>query len=307
MSVSKLTKKGCILDVSCRFIRLPDELIVTILKKIRDPKTLICCSSVCKRLQCLVSEVDTISLRFSYPGEAGGYLPCWKSHYHVPQSAIPALMKVFANLISLEIRLCLCPSLLLSYYGLARKHAFKFQLKAVDMNDNMHTHVCMAFEVGLLSTDDEGILSPAYLLNIEKVKNPLMLSFFLAILCHRPKSLRSVEILSAGILGVRSKDRCRSEPKVGYRSGGNVFMESEQLDKLRCLIWNTRMNKSWLKNPQNLVCWLKKHDEDEHWLGEKLWLIHKWEGERCDMNRSIVKERDVEELLCAFDEEADEK
>jgi hypothetical protein len=28
-----------------------------------------------------------------------------------------------------------------------------------------------------------------------------------------------------------------------------------------------------------------------------LWLVHKWKGERCNVNKLIVKERDVEELL----------
>ncbi|KAB5572963.1 hypothetical protein DKX38_000157 [Salix brachista] len=48
---------------------------------------------------------------------------------------------------------------------------------------------------------------------------------------------------------------------------------------------------------RNLVYWLKKHEENKHQLGEKLWLVHKWEGERCNVNKLFVKERDVEELL----------
>ena len=53
------------------------------------------------------------------------------------------------------------------------------------------------------------------------------------------------------------------------------------------LISNTRVKESWLK----------KHEENKHQLGEKLWLVHKWEGERCNVNKLFVKERDVEELL----------
>jgi hypothetical protein len=62
-------------------------------------------------------------------------------------------------------------------------------------------------------------------------------------------------------------------------------------------IFNTRVNKSWPKNLQNLAYWLKKHEENKHQLGEKLWLVHKWKGERCNVNKLIVKERNVEELL----------
>ncbi|KAL3609189.1 hypothetical protein D5086_000209 [Populus alba] len=263
MSVSKLTKKDCSLDVSCRFIQLPDELIVSILKKTGDPKTLVCCSAVCKHLQYLVSKVDSVSLRFSYPGTAGDYLPCWRSHHHIPQTAIPGLMKVFANMISLKIELCLCPSLVPLYSGIARTHGFKFQLKAMDMNDEMHTQMCMAFEVGLLSSDGEGMLLPeAEALDILNVKNPLMLSFFLVLLCYRPKLLRSVVILSAGLLGY-GLERYIPRQKELYRSGGNVFMESGQLAKFRTLNSSERLNRSWLENPQNLICWLKKHEENK--------------------------------------------
>jgi hypothetical protein len=216
-------------------------------------------------------------------------------------------MKVFANMISLKIELCLCPSLVPWYSGIARTHGFKFQLKAMDMNDEMHTQVCMAFEVGLLSSDGEGMLLPeSEALDILNVKNPLMLSFFLVILFYRPKSLRSVVILSAGLLGY-GLERYLPKHKEMYRSGGNVFMESGQLAKFRTLNSSTRLNESWLKNPQNLICWLKKHEENNYRLGEKLWLIHKWEGERCNMKQSIVKKTDVDELLRAFDEDVDEK
>ncbi|KAB5565078.1 hypothetical protein DKX38_005132 [Salix brachista] len=304
MSASKLTKKRCILDASDRFIQLPDELIITILKKTGDPKTLIRCCLVCKLLQSLVSKVDAVSLRFSYPGEAGEYLPCWKSHYHIPLSAIPAIMKVFASIKSLKIKLCLCPSLL-NRYIVHRGHAVRYKLKAEDMNDKMHTHLCIAIEVGLLSSDNKGMLyHKRDWFNIERVKNPLMMSFFLVILSHRPETLSSVVILSTGI------ERHSLKHKVRYRTEeGKVFMESEQLTRFFTLISNTKVNKSWLKNPQNLVCWIKKDEQNNHRVREMLWLVHKWEGERCNVKKSIIKERDVQELLGAFDEEVnnDEK
>ena len=173
------------------------------------------------------------------------------------------------------------------------------------MNDEMHTQVCMAFEVGLLSSDDEGMLLPeSEALDILNVKNPLMLSFFLVILSHRPETLSSVVILSTGIErhGLRRKVRYRTEE-------GKVFMESEQMTRFFTLISNTKVNKSWLKNPQNLVCWIKKDEQNNHRVREMLWLVHKWEGERCNVKKSSIKERDVQELLGAFDEDVnnDEK
>lgn len=181
-------------------------MIVTILTRTKDAKTLIRCLSVCKRLQCLVTKVDTVFLRFSYPGEAGQYLPCWKSHYHIPQSTIPALMKVFVNLKALEIKLCLCPSLLPCYYGVSHRRSFKFLLKSVDMNDKMHTHMCTAFDIGsLLSADGEISFPEANMMYIGNVKSSLMLSFFLVILCHRPKTLRSMVILSSESYGSEGK------------------------------------------------------------------------------------------------------
>lgn len=45
---------------------------------------------------------------------------------------------------------------------------------------------------------------------LEKIENSLMLSFFVVILCHQPKTLSRAVILSAGIQGHSS------EGKVGY-------------------------------------------------------------------------------------------
>ncbi|KAJ6307368.1 hypothetical protein OIU76_017207 [Salix suchowensis] len=306
MSVSKLTRKDYISDVPDRFVQLPDELIITILKRTKDAKTLIRCTIVCKRLQCLVTKVDSVVLRFSYPGEAGAYLPCWKSHYHIPQSAFPALMKLFVDLKALEIKLCLCPSLLPCYYGVSRRRNSKFLLKSVDMNDKMHTHMYTAFDIGsLLGADGRISFLESNMLYIGDVKSSLMLSFFLVILCHRPKTLRTVVILGAENYGSGSSGNFRSGSQAQDRSEGNVFMEPEHFARFRELSSKTTVDENWLKDPQNLVCWLENHEENKHQLAEKLWLIHKWEGERCNMNESTVKKSDVEELLRSFDEGMD--
>ncbi|CAK7339364.1 unnamed protein product [Dovyalis caffra] len=98
-----------------KFKKLPDDLILKILSNIQDdPKTLILCSSVCKHWNSLVSKIDTLSLRFLCAREgddgADDSLLCSHSHHHMKYAAFPALMKVFANLTSLEIKLCSFPS-----------------------------------------------------------------------------------------------------------------------------------------------------------------------------------------------------
>lgn len=90
-----------------KFQKLPDELTTKIFSKLEDePKTLIRCTAVCKNWASFVSETVNLSLRFSSLGNEGLSIPCSKLHYHIPQSAIPSIMNVFANLESFEIKLC---------------------------------------------------------------------------------------------------------------------------------------------------------------------------------------------------------
>ncbi|KAJ6714003.1 hypothetical protein OIU85_025610 [Salix viminalis] len=85
-------------------MNLPDELTTKIFSKMEDdPKTLIRCSLVSKKWASFVSKTVSLTLRFSRNGR---FLACSKHHYHIPLSALPAIMKVFANLESLEIKVC---------------------------------------------------------------------------------------------------------------------------------------------------------------------------------------------------------
>lgn len=126
------------------------------------------------------------------------------------------------------------------------------------------------------------------------------------LICVQPLTLGCCNLLTGRFLSLNRTCCILETCKAQYRSEGNVFMESEQVARFRALSSKTRVDESWLKDPQNLVCWLENHEENKHQLAEKLWLIHKWQGERCNMNESIVKKSDVEELLRAFDEEIDE-
>lgn len=87
------------------------------------------------------------------------------------------------------------------------------------------SNLCMDFEAGSLSRDDEGMLSHEWnRFYLEKIENSLMLSFLVVILCHQPKTLSRAVILSARIQGHSS------EGKVGYWSEeGKVFVDSKQL------------------------------------------------------------------------------
>ncbi|KAF9688736.1 hypothetical protein SADUNF_Sadunf01G0019100 [Salix dunnii] len=81
-------------------------------------------------------------------------------------------MKVFANMESLKIKLCLFPS------------------------------VKLMERVGSLSCHDEGMFSYEWnRFYLGKIENSLMLSFSVVILCHQPKMLSRAVILIAGILG----------------------------------------------------------------------------------------------------------
>ncbi|KAJ6341017.1 hypothetical protein OIU78_009236 [Salix suchowensis] len=128
-----------------KFLSVPDELTTKIFSKLEDdPKTLIRCSAVSKKWASFVSKTVNLTLRFSRTGES---LPCSKRHHHVPLLAIPSIMKVFANLESLKIKLCRFPS------PTPQPCCQNFTKMKVDWDgDDYHTYTCSAYEVGMLST-----------------------------------------------------------------------------------------------------------------------------------------------------------
>ncbi|CAK7339366.1 unnamed protein product [Dovyalis caffra] len=269
---------------------LPDELVFSILSKIHNTKTLIRCYSVSKNIASFVSTIDTISVRVTHRNNDS--LPC-PQHDHFPEGAIPGLMKVFANMKSLKIRLCQCCS---------PPSPATFRAEVVFANDYyFHNNWCLAHEVGSLSrttTDEFAALS--FELNHQAIGRETKLvadmaiwvkrtfcTFYNKIFQYQPKTLSSWVTSLA--------------PQKGFGSAEKVFMQKEQLDKFNISVSNSRVNENWLKNPQNVTYWLK-NPSNENWLEEKVWLVGQREGSRIEIKRH------VEKLLDAFnDDDVDEE
>jgi hypothetical protein len=271
-----------------KFQKLPDELTIKIFSKMEDdPKTLIRCSAVSKTWSSFVSKTVNLTLRFLSTGEKGHSLPCSKRHHHIPLPAIPAIMKVFANLESLKIKLCRFPS------PTAQPCCQNFTKMKVDWEgDDYHTYTCTAYEVGLLSTIKGAMLFHDFSKStFAAIQGFPVTYFYWRMLDHRPKTLRRMVIMSSKM--------------EGFRSGGKVFMRYEQLPNLRDSVSNLRVNESWLEDPQNVVHWHKNHSDKEHFLHEQVWLLYEWQyfvtNRELDMKEMIVKETDYTELLDGLD------
>ncbi|CAK7339387.1 unnamed protein product, partial [Dovyalis caffra] len=273
-----------------KFNKLPEELILTILSKIQDPKTLICCSSVSKNLNSLISRIDSLSLRLSYPDEDHASLPCLQSHHHIPQAAIPGIIKVFPNIKFLELRLCPCPSPSSQDGEMSRLKFFRH-----NDDDDMHCELTVAFEVGFLSgTSTNGGL-PLKLRPqiVDTAVVETNLSCVNTILPHCPKTLRNLVISSAKMQGPGSR--------------GEVFVRQEVMGKLADVISSLRTYEgwlTWLNDPRNVAYWLKDPLTDEQrCLREIVWAVRRvelpWPWEK--RNELIVVEGDVKELLSVYD------
>jgi phosphoribosyl-ATP pyrophosphohydrolase len=168
-------------------------------------------------------------------------------------------------------------------------------MNVVWTGDDSQADTCMAFDVGLLSTIEGAKLS--HRLSGEKKFATLLSSsvmdFYWTMLDHRPKSLRRVVIMSA-----------KMDPE-GFRSGGKVFIRYEQLSKLRDSVSNSRVNESWLEDPQNVVYWHKKHTDKEHLLQEQVWLVYHWQfilaNRKFTLKDLNLKKADLREVLDGLD------
>ncbi|KAJ6714004.1 hypothetical protein OIU85_025611 [Salix viminalis] len=273
-----------------KFFSVPDELTTKIFSKLEDdPKTLIRCSAVSKKWASFVSKTVNLTLRFSRTGES---LPCSKRHHHVPLLAIPSVMKVFANLESLKIKLCRFPS------PTPQPCSQNFTKMKVDWDgDDYHTYTCSAYEVGMLSTMKKTMLFHDFSkTTFSSIQGFPVTYFYWRMLDHRPKTLRTMVIMSSKM--------------EGFRSGGKVFMRYEQLPNLRDSVSNCRVNERWLEDPQNVVHWHKNHSDKEHKLQEQVWLLYEWQffvtNREPDMKDMIVKETDYTELLDGLDYDDDD-
>jgi hypothetical protein len=271
--------------LSDELVNLPDELSTIIFSKMEDdPKTLIRCFLACKNWASLVSKTVNLSIRMSCTGENADSLPCATLHNHIPSSAIPGIMKLFANLVSLEIKLCHCPSP--SPETPCYQHVTK--VKAEWAGDDSKTYTCTANEVGLLST----IQGPLVSLELEEekfdtVENSSALDLYWTVLYYRPETMRSLVIMSAKM------DELRSE--------GKVFISYDQLSEFPDSISSLSVNKSWLENPKNVVYWHKNQRRKKRSLREKVWLFYQWQSlisnEGQNMKDLIETKADLMKLL----------
>ncbi|CAK7339376.1 unnamed protein product [Dovyalis caffra] len=291
----KLRKSEILAD---KITKLPAELTTKIFSKMEDdPKTLIRCSAVCKNWGYFVSKTVNLSLRFLSTGEKGESLPCSKRHYHIPVAAIPSIMKVFANLESLKIKLCRFPSAT-SQPPCCQNFN---QIKVEWDGDDYHTYTCTAFEVGLLSSSIKGavLFHDFSRNNFATIHSFSVTYFYWKMLDHRPKTLSSMVIMSSKM--ERS------------RSGGKVFLKYEQLPNLRDSVSNSKVNKSWLEDPQHVVHWHKNHSAKNHLLQEQVWLVYEWkyfvankelDQKELDEKELSAKKTDFTELLDGLDYDA---
>jgi len=271
--------------LSDELVNLPEELSTIIFSKMEDdPKTLIRCFLVSKNWASLVSKTVNLSIRMSCTGENADSLPCATLHNHIPLSAIPGIMKLFANLESLEIKLCHCPSP--TPETPCYQHVTK--VKAEWAGDDSKTYTCTANEVGLLST----IQGPLVSLELEEekfdtVENSSALDLYWIVLYYRPETMRSLVIMSAKM------DELRSE--------GKVFISYDQLSEFPDSISSLSVNKSWLENPKNVVYWHKNQRRKKRSLREKVWLFYQWQSlisnEVQNMKDLIETKADLMKLL----------
>ncbi|KAF9688740.1 hypothetical protein SADUNF_Sadunf01G0019500 [Salix dunnii] len=303
--------------LSDKLVKLPDELNTIIFSKMEDdPKTLIRCFLVCKNWASLVSQTVNLSIRMSCTGENADSLPCATLHNHIPSSGVPicqyprqyfhaicdlpichyprismhicqypGIMKLFANLESLEIKLCHCPSP--TPVRPCYQHVTKINVEWA--GDDSKTYTCTANEVGLLST----IQGPLVSLELERekfdtIEDSSALDLYWTVLYYRPETMRSLVIVSAKM------NRLRSE--------GKVFISYDQLSEFPESISKLRLNKSWLENPKNVVYWHKnQRRKKRNSLQEKVWLFYQWQSlmsnEGLNMTDLIERKEDLMKLL----------
>ncbi|CAK7339374.1 unnamed protein product [Dovyalis caffra] len=266
------------------FQEFSDDLIVTIFSKIQDdPKTLIRCSSVSNYWASLASKLTTSSLRFFVPLEGDDdadeeHSPCFQSHHHTPTLAIPALMRVFENLESLEIKICFSQP--------CEHHSFRLKTTLA---------VSVPLEDKLLPDDDTPtVLEAEFSQGSTHIGS--FLDFYTLMFKNRPKTLKTLVMMGTKIEGLGS--------------GGMVFMTKEQILKYYGLSSKPRVNESWLENPENVVCWLNNPLQDEHWFTEKVWVVYqrelktKYSDELNSVYKLIPEEIDVKNLLGGLDDDA---
>ncbi|KAJ4846955.1 hypothetical protein Tsubulata_011106 [Turnera subulata] len=286
------------------FKKLPDDLTFIIFSKLKDPKTLLRCSAVSKHFSSLVSDsTRSLTLRISYPPD----VPCSPHHHHhhphIPLSAIPALMKLFRNLKHLAIKICLAAGRGSSSSPVSRRleehlhDGDMCMLNVVWCRPHIRVMISEACEIGMLSSS----ASSRWLRMKPRRFHPWAMEmnsfFFHRVYPHCPKNMQRLVVSGAKV----------------HRavSGGKVFMEAEQLNRLAFMSPRAVVSRGWLNREGNVVYWLHKNANDDsklEKLREQVLLTHCQERLLRDghitlrhLDRRFVTQTDVKEMLSAFD------
>ncbi|CAK7339385.1 unnamed protein product [Dovyalis caffra] len=271
-----------------RFMKLPEEVMTKIFSTMEDdPKTLIRCYAVSKNWASFVSKTVKLSLIFYKRGARRRSLVCSKLHYHIPPTALRAIMKLFTDLESLQIKICHPTS-----QAPASQQIMK--IKVGWSGDYCQTDACMAFEVGLLSTMKGVKLCRDYeKQKLATISRSSIMYFYWNLLDLRPDTLRSMVLMTSKV--------------EESRSGGKVFLRcEEERSKMFNSLSNLRANESILEDPQNVVYWHKNGTDKENLLREQVWLVdatqYSLTMNGLERNDPIVKEAHIKELLDGLDD-----
>ncbi|KAB5565082.1 hypothetical protein DKX38_005136 [Salix brachista] len=269
-------------ELEDKFSELPEDIILTIVEKIRDTKTLVICSVVSKQLHAVVSKIDAISVRILPYPRFHGRFECSESHNHLPPSQFPGLMRVFANVKHLNIRLCTFPTLNLRNPG-----NNLLMIKAMINGDDIRIDCCTAIKVGLLR---RGMVE-------------MMEMLFDPMLGQHPISYASDGFYGKKVSMTRKiRDLC----------SGKLFMTRKQLDDVTNLPPNSSV-EGWLQDARNFAYKLKSSVNNGRSSRHELWHVTQWESFYTETGKIYIEnptasEVFVKELLgVAKDDDCDEK
>ncbi|KAJ6704782.1 hypothetical protein OIU79_009652 [Salix purpurea] len=294
-------------ELEDKFSELPEDIILTIVEKIRDTKTLVICSVVSKQLHAVVSKIDAISVRILPYPRFHGRFECSESHNHLPPSQFPGLMRVFANVKHLNIRLCTFPTL-----NLRNPANNLLLIKAMINGDDIRIDCCTAIKVGLLRRGRVEIME--MLFDPMLGQHPISYASDLcldAIVRRRPRTLSSIVISFVKMQGFYGK-KVSMTRKIRDLCSGKLFMTRKQLDDVTNLPPNSSV-EGWLQDARNFAYKLKSSVSNGRSSRHELWHVAQWESFYTETGKIYIEnptasEMFVKELLgVAKDDDCDEK
>jgi hypothetical protein len=173
-------------------------------------------------------------------------------------------------------------------------------------NGDIHVTYRVALEIGYLTRETTRLDDPLVLNLNHRYFKLLCLPFLESFL---PVN----DMLAHFFNGLCSMAISRGRVKGPGLSRGNLFMRKDQVFELANLNSHKSACESWIMNPENVLYWLKD-SENENCIREEVWLVGQWESHGTnEMWEGLARhfdmlsatERDVKELLVAFDVDDD--